>query len=298
MKQIDWKNALWYRLLKYSTYVLSDRSFLKFQYRYRTGRTLNLEDPRTFTEKINWLKLNCKRAEFTYMVDKATAKDYVASIIGEEYIIPTIGIWDSADAIDWDSLPQRFVVKPTNDSGSIVICKDKSHLDVDSALKRLKKKSKRNYSRFSKEYPYEKVPRRFICEEYIEDGGSDLTDYKFFCFGGRARYCQVIANRTKEETIDFYDREWRHQPFIGLFPLAHHAPSPHHAPINYGKMLELVDEISSKIETPFVRIDLYNLQGRIFFGEITFFPLSGMGVFRPAEWDNILGDMISLPSAS
>lgn len=275
--------------------VLSDRAFIRWRFRRKTGYALCLDNPKTFCEKIQWLKFNLKRDDFSIMVDKASAKEYAASIIGREHIIPTIGIWDTVEEVDWNKLPNRFVVKLTSDSGGVVICRDKKALDVEKAKMRLWHKS-RDYSKFNKEYPYKGLRHRVIAEELMVNGSdAELKDYKFYCFNGRAEYCQVISDRQKDESIDFYDREWIHQPFIGLNPNVHHAELPIEKPERYAEMLKMADRLADHINHPFVRIDLYNVNGRVYFGEITFFPSSGMGHIRPIEWDKKLGDMIKLP---
>ena len=254
------------------------------------------DSPKTFSEKLQWLKVYNKHPEYTKMVDKLAAKDYVAGIIGKEYIIPTLAVYNTVDEIDFNKLPNQFVMKCTHDSGGLVVCREKSKLNEDDVRKKMRDGLKRSYTVKNREYPYKDVPRRIIVEQYMEDENCyELKDYKFFCFGGKAEYCQVIENRSTEETIDFYDREWKHQPFIGLNPTAHHAPTAHQAPMAYEEMFEIADKLSSSIAAPFVRIDLYNINGRIYFGEITFFPASGMKKFRPDEWNYIFGDLIKLP---
>lgn len=280
-------------VLDYMAPLFPDQLFIKLHFAMSMGYSLDLRTPKTFCEKIQWLKFNDIHDEYSIMVDKAEVKNYVASIIGEEYIIPTFAVWNSVDEIDWNSLPNKFVIKPTNDSGGLVICKDKSKLDIEGAKNRLREFGKRDYSIISKEYPYKNVPHRFIAEEYKEDESGELRDYKFFCFNGRAEYCQIIQGRSTEMTIDFYDRDWQHMPFHEpkKFPFSAHENS---RPKNYEKMLEIASKLASGI--PFIRVDLYNIDGRIYFGELTFFPTSGFGGFDPIEWDRKLGDMLVLPT--
>lgn len=273
---------------------LPDKLFIKLHFRLSLGYSLNLNNPKTFSEKLQWLKFNDLHDEYAKMVDKIEAKKHVASIIGDEYIIPTLAVWNNVDDIDWDSLPESFVIKPTNDSGGLIICKNKSDFDIDKAKERIKHFGKRDYSRVSKEYPYKNVPHRFIAEEYKEDeSGFELKDYKFFCFNGRAEFCQVIRGRSSKMTIDFFDRNWKHQPFHEpkAFPFSKEEIT---RPINYDKMLKIASALSKGI--PFIRVDLYNIHGKIYFGELTFFPTSGFGGFDPIEWDKKLGDMLILPT--
>lgn len=284
-----------YYLEKYILYyILSPKMYIRWRFKQKNGYPLNLSNPKTFCEKIQWLKFNNIRPDFTKLVDKIDAKEYASSIIGSDYIIPTIGVWDNISDIDWDSLPNSFVIKVTNDSGGIVICRDKSKLDIDSVKRKLSKRSS-DYSKNTFEYPYKHLVSRIIVEQLMTNGTDlELKDYKFYCFNGRAEYCQVIADRTVDETIDFFDRKWVHQPFIGLNPNVHHAINDVSAPTHYDEMLNIADKIATSVNHPFVRVDLYNVNGKIYFGEITFFPSSGFGHIHPIEWDRKLGDMIIL----
>ena len=437
-------HRLRYHISRSIARCLPDKLYLSIKFRTRMGYWMDWKNPQTFCEKLQWLKVYDRHPEYTKMVDKVAAKEYVAGIIGEEYIIPTLGVYDSAEEIDFDKLPKQFVLKCTHDSGGLVVCRDKSKLDVESAREKLRRGLKRTYVIQNREYPYKHVPRRIIAEQYMEDeshhelkdykvfcfGGEpkiievdynrfeghlrnlyttdwlrikatigyptdlnreidrpkvldellnlsrklsagiphvrtdfyvvdkkiffgeltffhgsglekiepeslnrqmgdwivlpessdgqggvilskdnmfvylrfkervqmELVDYKMYCFNGRAEYCQVIANRSTDETIDFYDRSWTLQPFIGLLPTAHHSPTAHEEPGCYAEMLRLADRLSSKIVAPFVRIDMYAIKDHPYFGEITFFPASGLGVFQPVEWDMKLGSMIYLPA--
>lgn len=278
-------------------FIKNDVDYLKILYYLRHHERLSLDNPQTFPEKIQWLKLYNKKPNYTRMVDKAAVKDYVASIIGEEFIIPTIGLWDKPDDIDSDKLPEKFVLKTTHGGGSVgvVICRDKQSFDQRKAIKRLKRALKQNVYVELREWPYKDVKPQIIAEQYMEDkGNEELVDYKFYCFDGKAEYCQVIGDRHTDETIDFYDRNWKHQPFIGMSRTAHHAPKTHNVPREYTKMLSVADRLASHINSPFVRIDLYDINDRIYFGEITFFPASGLGCIRPEEWNHKLGSMLNL----
>lgn len=286
-----------FQLRKVLVEIFPDNLYLIWEYYYRTGRFLNLLNPKTFTEKIQWLKLYYIKAEYTRMVDKVDAKEYAANLIGEEYIIPTLGVWNSAEEIDWNALPNQFVIKATNDSGGIVVCRNKTTLDIEKAVSKLKKGIGKNYYKYNKEYPYKDVKPRIIAEKYMEDKSShctDLVDYKFYCFNGTPLYCQVIQNRSTRETIDFFDMNWNLMPFIGLNKNVIHSDKAVPCPHNYKKMQELVKALITS-DMPFVRVDLYEVNGAVFFGEITFFPKSGMGNFYPTEWNRKLGDLIHLP---
>lgn len=264
------------------------------------GYELNLKHPRTFCEKLQWLKLYDRRPEYTTMVDKYAVKQYVADIIGEEYIIPTFGVWDKVEDIDWQSLPNQFVMKCTHDSGGLIICKDKSQLDIEEAKQKLNKSLCYNYYLNGREWPYKNVPRRIIAEKFMAPEKTpvpkDLPDYKFFCFNGEPKYCQVIRDRNTKETIDFYDMDWKHQEFVGLNPVACNGLTPVACPENLDEMKDICRKLAKDIS--FVRVDLYVIDDRKYFGELTFYPTSGFGVFTPDEWNDRLGDLLTLPNAT
>ena len=274
--------------------ILPDELFLKVVFRYRVGYWPNIKHPRTYNEKLQWLKLHDRHPEYTQMVDKIEAKKYVASIIGDKYIIPTLGTWDTVDDIDWDSLPNQFVIKVTSDSGGIVVCKDKTKLDIEKAKAKLKYGWGKNYYNLRKEYPYKDVKPRIIAEQYMEDeSGYELKDYKFFCFDGEPKIFFVATDRGKKDEdtkFDFYDIEFNHLPFLNGHPNARVAPTK---PENFEEMVEVARKLSQGM--CHVRIDLYNVKGKIYFGELTFFHWSGMTPFEPIEWDYKMGEMIKIP---
>ena len=292
----DSKNILYRirgKLIRIVAPYLPDALYLKLLFRHRIGHKLNLKNPKTYNEKLQWLKLNDIHPEYTQMVDKIEAKKYVASIIGEEYIIPTLGVYESVDDIDFDKLPQQFVLKCTHDSGGIVVCKDKSKLDIERAKAKLKKGWGQNYFKYNREYPYRDVKPRIIAEIYMEDeSGYELKDYKFFCFNGEPRFFKIDFDRQKNHKANYYDLDMNLQEFGEKdFP-----PNPSVIflrPANFDKMISIARQLAGNI--PFVRIDLYNVNGHIYFGEITFFPASGMGQFTSNEWDYRIGDLLQLP---
>ncbi len=273
---------------------LPDELYLRIKFRQMMGKKLNLKNPQTFSEKLQWLKLYNRRPEYTKMVDKYVVKEYVAKIIGEKYIIPTIGVWDRPEDIDFESLPNQFVLKCTHDSGGLVICRDKAKLDKKAAIIKLRKALKQNYYRKWREWPYKNVPRRIIAEKYIGLGPiiMDLPDYKFFCFNGEPKYCQVISGRNTTMCCDFFDKNWNHQPFHEprLYPFSDYQLEK---PSNYEEMWNLAKKLAKG--KPFSRIDFYEVRGKIYFGEITFFPTTGMGGFDPEVFDQIFGKMLLLP---
>lgn len=276
--------------------ILPDKWFVMLKY-YKNFRCFpNLRDPQTFNEKIIWLKLNYHNPAYTDLVDKYAVKKIVADIIGEEYIIPTLGVWDRAEDIDFDSLPNQFVMKATHDSGRVIVCKDKSKLDIEKARSEMAASLKRDFYAITREWPYKNVKRRIIAEQLLVDESQpELRDYKFFCFDGKARLCQVISERSESEKIDFYDSNWNN--IVGLVGLNTNVTNSSFAllePLNYDVMVRLAEMISNKV--PFIRVDFYNLSGKIYFGECTFYPASGIGCFKPDEYNRKIGEWLYLPS--
>jgi len=278
--------------------LFPDKMYIRACYRYNIGKSLDLKNPKTFCEKLQWLKLYDRRLEYTTMVDKYAVKKYVADIIGEQYIIPTLGVWNTFDEIDFDTLPDKFVLKCTHDSGGLVICTDKSKLDREKAKEKISKGLRTDFYQKGREWPYKNVPRRIIAEKYMAPVKSaapkDLPDYKFFCFNGEPVYCQVIRDRRDHETIDFYDMEWNHQEFYGLNPVARNGLTPVARPVHLDRMIEACRKLAKDI--PFVRVDLYVVDDNEYFGELTFYPASGFGVFTPDAWNERLGDLLNLPT--
>lgn len=272
---------------------LSDKHYLQIRFWLRVGYWPNLDHPRSFNEKLNWLKLHDIHPEYTKMVDKAAAKEYVANIIGSEHVIPTLGIWDSVNDIDWDSLPQQFVLKNTGDSGGIVVCKDKSRLDIEAAKAKLQKKGYLDYYSYNKEYPYKNVKSRIIAEAYMEDESGELQDYKIHNFNGQPRFTLVCGNRFSASglTEDFYSLDW--QLMEVRRPNHPNADKRVPKPIELEEMYDYAIRLSKNI--PFLRTDFYIVNHKVYFGELTFFPSSGMGKFVPEEWDYKLGELLDLP---
>ena len=272
---------------------VSDEIFLSVLFRLKVGYWPNLKNPQSYNEKLQWLKLNYRRAEYTEMVDKVAAKEYVARIVGSEYIIPTIGIWDNINDIEWERLPNRFVIKASHDSGGVVVCKDKSKLNIEETVALLSGTGKRDYTKYNKEYAYHDVPHRYIAEEYMEDeSGFELKDYKIFCFNGTPEFLFVATGRQQHDTrFDFYDLEFNHLPVKNGHPNADLWPVK---PENFEEMLMVAEKLAKGL--PHVRVDLYNINGKIYFGELTFFHFSGLTAFTPVEWDYRFGEYMTLPT--
>lgn len=271
--------------------VVDDASFLKIIFKDEMGRTLDLENPKTYNEKLQWLKLYNRNPEYTKLVDKYELKKHVMKSIGKEYVIPTLGIWNSVEEIEWDKLPDQFVLKCTHDSGSVIICKDKSTFDMESACKRLKRALKRNFYWVGREWPYKNVNPRIMAEQYMEDNG-ELRDYKFYTFKGNVALLYVATDRmavTEETKFDFFDRNYNHLNVLNGHP---NAEIPPLKPQKYEEMIFVAEKIAQEI--PHVRVDFYEVAGHIYVGEMTFYPLSGLVKFEPEEWDYKLGDLLNL----
>lgn len=280
--------------LQHLSPLLKDEQFIKLQWRNSMSYPLDLEHPKTFSEKLQWLKLYNRQPEYTIMVDKIKAKEFVASQIGEEYIIPTLGVWDNPDRIGFDSLPDRFVLKCNHNSGTgMYICKDKTKMDISKVKAGLRKGLNENYYLKNREWPYKDVPRRIFAEAYMEDEYGELRDYKLFCFDGKVRALFIATDRSKGEhavKFDFFDENFNHLPFTNGHPNADVTPKK---PESFEEMKHLAEKLSKGI--PHVRIDFYDVNGKIYFGEMTFFHWSGMKPFVPEEWDYRFGEWLSLP---
>ena len=273
---------------------IPDELYLKIMYRLRMGKKLNLKNPKTFNEKLQWLKLHDRKPIYTTMVDKYEAKKYVADIIGEEYIIPTLGVWDCFNDIDFDTLPNQFVLKCTHDSGGLVICRDKNKLDKEKARKKIEKSLKCNFYWVGREWPYKNVKPRIIAEKYmVDESGYELKDYKIFCFDGFAKAMFIASDRQLEgedTKFDFYNMDFKHLPFTNGHP---NATREIKRPKHFDEMRNLAEKLSKGI--PQVRVDFYEIGDNVYFGEITLSHWSGMKPFVPEEWDYKFGEWIQLP---
>ena len=287
------KKVMYILLIEKLAALFPDKLYLQLKWWFIMGTKLNVKNPKTFNEKLQWLKLNDRRPEYTQMVDKAEVKEYVSSIIGDKYIIPTLAVYNSAEDIDFKALPNQFVLKCTHDSGGVVVCKNKSLLKIEEAIAKLRKDLKRNYYYQNREWPYKKVKPRIIAEQYMEDEDGELKDYKFFCFNGEPKYMFIASDRfnpDEETKFDFFDMDFKHLPFVNGHPNARETIQK---PVGFELMKELAAKLSKGI--PQVRVDFYDIKGRVYFGEMTFFHWSGMVPFIPLEWDYILGESIKLP---
>ncbi len=282
-------------LLKRCANLFSDKHYLQMMYYVKMGRRLDLTNPKSFTEKLQWLKLYDRKPIYPQMVDKIAVKEYVKNILGEEVIIPTLGIWDSFDEIDFEALPDKFVLKTNHSGGNsgVVVCADKSSLDKISAKKVLEHSIKTNTYSTTKEWPYSLVKPQIFAEEYLDgDPVLGLIDFKFLCFNGKVKVVYISEGKNiNQVTHSFYTRDWERLPFSYESP---YNPENFSKPENYDKMAECAEKLAQ--DTYFSRIDLYSVDNQIYFGEVTFYPTSGYGKFDPKEWDYKLGDLLVLPS--
>lgn len=287
---------------------LNDETALRMLFRVSTGMSLNLDKPQTFNEKLQWLKLYDRNPLYTLLVDKYEAKQWVRDRIGENYVVPTYGVWDSFDEIDFDDLPERFVLKCTHDSGGIAICRDKATFDFNSARRKIRRSLKRNYYWTAREWPYKDVPARVIAEKYLEPSDDmanskkrgmehilpdGMVDYKFYCFSGVPRLLYVSKGLEDHSTarISFLSLDWEFAPFNRSDYLPFEELP--YEPKCLQEMIRVAKDLAAGI--PFVRVDLYEVSGSPLFSEMTFSPCAGFMSFNPAEWDLRLGAWIELP---
>ena len=269
---------------------INDEEYLKKIYKVYMGHSLNLDNPKTFNEKLQWLKLYNRNPRYIKMVDKYKVREYISEKIGEEYLIPLLGVWDDPDDIDFDTLPNQFVLKCNHNSGlGMCICKDKKNLDIQKVKKELEKGLEEDYYLSGREWPYKNVPRKIICEKYL---GDNPNDYKFYCFDGKAKVVGIYQDRNteKETTGDFFDMDFNWLDFTFNMPNAKVKPSK---PSHFEEMIRIARILSEGI--PHVRVDLYLSNDKIYFGELTFFDGSGFDKIEPIEWNIKLGDWINLP---
>lgn len=250
------------------------------------------KEPETFNQKIQFRKLYDNNPLYSICADKDRVREYVKEKIGEEYLVPLYLVTDKLTEKQWDKLPNSFVAKANHNSGPVQIVKDKTKVNKKEIIRELNNQLKLDYGILSMEQYYSDIPRKIIVEKFLENKEEkDLRDYKFFCFDGEVKYCQLIKNRTIEETIDFYNRNWELQEFIGLLnpinPIEKHSTTVNNKPKNYSLMLELAEKLARDFD--FVRVDFYNIDGKIYFGELTFCPASGIGTFIPEEWNYKFG---------
>ena len=297
IERIKYKEGL---RIKFGGYVLSlernrnEKDFpkiLKQWYKKRTGKNLNLENPKTFNEKIQWLKLYDNSPLKTKLADKYLVREWIEEQIGSKYLIPLLGVWNNFDEIDFDKLPEKFVLKANHGSHWNIIVKDKSKLDKSKAKKKFDKWMARDYTfKAGLELQYRGIKPKIIAEKFIEDTNGELNDYKIMCFNGEPKFVWVDCGRYSNHTKNIYDLDWNLQPFKMTYPIS---KTPIARPENLDKMIELAKILCK--DFAFVRVDFYNVDGKIYFGEMTFTSMSGTDKFEPEKYDLELGNMLTLP---
>ncbi len=283
-KKILGKNliSIFYR----SLFFLSDESYLRLIYRLRMGKKLNLDNPVTFNEKLQWLKLNDHKALYTKMADKLGVRDYVGEKAGKGHVVPVLGVYSSFDEIDFSSLPSSFVLKTTHDSGSYVICPDKTKLDIKGARKTITRSMKRNYYRTTREWQYRGIKPKIIAEEFL---GENLTDYKFFCFNGVPKFMYIEDEAGEKHEQAIFDMNFKREPFTmeDKYSTAFFIK-----PDFFDEMKRIAAVLSAGI--PFLRTDMYYVEGKILVGELTFYHYGGFIPFNPPEWDKTIGGYLDI----
>lgn len=277
--------------------LFQDKFYIEMLFWLHMGKRLDWNNPQTFNEKLQWLKLYDRKPEYTTMVDKYKVREYIAERLGEEYLIPLLGVWNDPDEIDFDALPNQFVLKCNHNSGlGMCICKDKTKLDIAKVKAALRKGLKQDYYLTGREWPYKNVERKIIAEKFMTDGGEDLADYKIHNFNNGPKVILVCRDRFKDSglTEDFFSEDWEHLDVAR--PDHPNASTPVERPKELEEMLSLAEKLSQG--RPFLRTDFYTVGGRVYFGELTFFPASGFSPFIPPQWDETLGKWITLPNVA
>lgn len=277
---------------------LPTKLYLQLLYRYLFHRRLHLAHPQAYSEKLQWLKLYYHPKEHIDMADKYAVKAIVSKIIGEEHVIPTIGCWERIEDIQWEQLPHRFVLKTTNGGGNegVIVCQDKDKLNITKTCQRLRQALKQNQWRENREWQYKHIHPRIIAEQYMEDKYGELRDYKFFCFNGEVKAMFVATERQSSEGpyFNFFDADYNQLPVQRLGVPVN--PVPPQKPESFEQMKLIAHKLSMDI--PHVRVDLYEVDGKVFFGEYTFFGGGGFGRWVPDEWDYTFGSWLKLPKRS
>lgn len=270
---------------------IPDYIYLKLVFKAEMGYRLNLKNPKTYNEKLQWIKLYDRKQEYTMFADKYAVREYVAKTIGEQYLVPLIGVYESVYEIPWDKLPNRFVLKCTHGSGTNIICTDKETFNIEDAVNKLTKWLKKSFYWGGREWCYKNIPPRIICEQFIDTpDGNTPDDYKFMCFNGEPKLIQLHHDRYGKHTLDFYDTLWRKTDICQVTPNSDYiAPKPE----LLNNMLCIARKLSAGMA--YSRIDLYYQSKKIYFGEITMYPTSGFSSFRTIEQDIKLGSWIKLP---
>lgn len=270
---------------------MPDKEYISKMFKFRMGYELNLDDPKTCNEKLQWLKLFDRNPKYTKLVDKYLVKQYVQETIGKEYVVPLLGVWENAKDIDFNKLPNQFVLKCNHDSQGVIVCEDKSKLDIQDTIKKLNKKLNKNYYLLYREWPYKDVKPKIIAEKYLENKKTKgINDYKFYCFDGKVKIMMIATERLTGNTkMDYFDKNFNNIDLKWGGELSNDLPEK---PKSFELMIKLAEQLSKGIKM--VRIDFYEIDERPYFGEFTFFDGSGYTKIEPNIWDKKLGSWIDL----
>lgn len=286
-------NYIFDKLVRKFNWLFPDKTYLSIVYWLNFKKRLNWKNPQTYNEKLNWLKIYDRRPIYTKMVDKLSAKEYVRNIIGDKYIIETYGVWNKGEDIDWDSLPNQFVLKTTHGAGNngVVICRDKKTFDKDKAVRKLNASLATDIFRRSRAWPYKNIERRIIAEKFIQNSNGELPDYKFFAFNGCVRAMFVATERNSGDVkFDYYDADFNHLDIVQVHPMSGKLIKK---PDCFDEMIKVAEKLSAGY--PHIRVDLYEVDNQIYFGELTLYHHSGIVPFHPEKWDYTFGSWLTLP---
>lgn len=281
--------------MMYALSFLPDKLYLQLFYFATTKRFINFKNPKGFNEKMQWLKLHDKRAEYTNLVDKLAVREHIKEVLGEEYLFPLLGVWETFDDIDFAALPERFVLKCNHDSGSSKIIKSKSSLSKEDIIQLrafYNKRLKRDFFYAGREYTYKNIKPCIIAEQFMVDDSApekSIEDYKFHCFGGETKAVLIVTDRSEDCRFDYFDKDFNHLDIYKSHPNSDKVITK---PEKFDEMIEIANKLSKGKR--FVRIDLYQINGKIYFGEYTFFAGGGFSLFKPEEWERKLGDWIKI----
>lgn len=271
-------------------HVIPDKTYIKIKFYLTMGYKLDLKDPKSYNEKLQYLKLYDRNPNYTQLVDKYAVRQFISNTIGGDYLIPLLGVYNSFDEINFNELPNQFVLKPTHTSGNVYICKDKSLINYKKLKKEINKWMKRKYYWLHREWPYKNIKPKIICEKYmVDESGIELKDYKFFCFDGTPQALFVATDRGTDTRFDFFDIHFNHLSVVQHYK---NAKKDIVKPIGFDKMVELSKKLSKNF--PHVRVDFYNINGKIYFGELTFYHFSGFVKFEPEKYDYWFGSLINI----
>lgn len=283
------------RSMKYALVFLPDKTFLRIHYFATTGRMIHFKNPKGYNEKLQWIKIYDRHPEHSRLVDKLTVREHIKEVWGEEHLFPLLGYWKSFEEIDFSSLPNQFVLKCNHDSGSTKVIRDKSALtqkDMEQLRKHFRRRLDRDFFYAGREYPYKDLPRYIMAEQLMinaDEPHKSIEDYKFYCFNGEPKLMFVVTDRYTDCRIDFFDMDFRHLEIMQSHPNAEKVIKK---PEMFEEMIDIAARLSRGIRQ--VRIDLYELNGKLYFGEYTFFDGGGFQLFHPEEWEQRLGDWIDL----